>query len=131
MYFFIIICLLRVCKPHQKAWVKPRLLNLRDITDSTAKIWNLLWRISSVNVTKSAGNCEFGDIHGRNPLLKILFFAQSSLQLVSVIEVFFYKHFPFEILKQKRPSKKALASLLLHVSTDKTRKKALSKISKK
>ena len=32
--------------------------------------------ISSVNMTKSAGNCGFGHIYWRNPLWKTLFFVQ-------------------------------------------------------
>ena len=32
--------------------------------------------ISSVNVTRSAGNCEFGHFYGRNPKCKISFFVQ-------------------------------------------------------
>ena len=34
---------------------------------SLHKKWSLLLRIFSVNVTKSAGNCGFGDIYWRNP----------------------------------------------------------------
>ena len=49
-------------------------------------IWDLSWdtaqkmkfplRISSVNVTKSTGNCGFGHIYWRNPQSKTLFFVQ-------------------------------------------------------
>ena len=40
------------------------------------KKWSFPLRISSVNVTKSAGNCEFGHIYWRNPEWKISFFVQ-------------------------------------------------------
>ena len=34
---------------------------------SLHKKWNFPWKISSVNMTKSAGNCEFRYIYWRNP----------------------------------------------------------------
>ena len=38
--------------------------------------WSFPLRISSVNVTKSAGNCGFGHIYWRNPSWKTPFFVQ-------------------------------------------------------
>ena len=35
--------------------------------DTLHKKWSFPSRVSSVNVTKSAGNCEFGHIYWRNP----------------------------------------------------------------
>ena len=43
------------------------------------KKWSFLLRISSVNVTKSAGNCGFGHIYWRNPQWKTSFFMQCYL----------------------------------------------------
>ena len=43
---------------------------------SLNKKWSFQLRISSVNVTKSAGNCGFGYIYGRNPQWKTSFFVQ-------------------------------------------------------
>ena len=43
---------------------------------SLHKKWNFLLRTSSVNVTKSAGNCGFGYIYWRNPKWKASFFVQ-------------------------------------------------------
>ena len=40
------------------------------------KKWSFPFRISSVNVTKSAGICGFGHIYWSNPWWKISFFAQ-------------------------------------------------------
>ena len=45
------------------------------------KKWSFPLRISSVNVTKSAGNCGFGHIYWRNPYWKTsFFFVQCDLQ---------------------------------------------------
>ena len=41
---------------------------------SLHKRWSFQLMISSVNVTKSAGNCGFGHIYWRNPWLKNSFF---------------------------------------------------------
>ena len=38
--------------------------------------WSFPLGISSVNVTRSAGNCEFGHFYWRNPKCKISFFVQ-------------------------------------------------------
>ena len=43
---------------------------------SLHKRWSFTLRISSVNVTKSAGNCGFGHIYRRNFLWKTSFFVQ-------------------------------------------------------
>ena len=43
---------------------------------SLHKKWSFLLRISSVNVTKSAWNCRFGQIYCRNPWSKTSFFVQ-------------------------------------------------------
>ena len=43
------------------------------------KKWSFPLRISSVNVTKSAGNCGFGHINWRNPLWKTSFFCAAAL----------------------------------------------------
>ena len=51
-------------------WVKPTLQK------SLLKKWNFSLRISSVNLTKSAGNCGFGHIYRRNPRWKNTFFVQ-------------------------------------------------------
>ena len=40
------------------------------------KKWSFPLRISSVNVTKSAGNCAFGHVYWRNPYWKTSFFVQ-------------------------------------------------------
>ena len=40
------------------------------------KKWSFPWRISSVNVTKSAGICGLGHIYWRNPSWKTSFFVQ-------------------------------------------------------
>ena len=40
------------------------------------KNWSFLLRISSVNVNKSTGNCEFGHIYWRNPSRKTSVFVQ-------------------------------------------------------
>ena len=40
------------------------------------KKWSFPLRISSVNLTKSAGNCRFGHIYWRNPWWKTSFFVQ-------------------------------------------------------
>ena len=45
------------------------------------KKWNFSLRLSSVNVTKSAGNCGFDHIYWRNPLWKTSFFVQCKLNL--------------------------------------------------
>ena len=45
----------------------------------TAQKWSFRLRISSVNVTKSTGNCGFGQIYWKNPLSKISFFVQCIL----------------------------------------------------
>ena len=44
--------------------------------NSTDRKWNFPLRISSVNLTKSAGNCRFGHIYCRNPSWNISFFVQ-------------------------------------------------------
>ena len=41
------------------------ILNL--LNDALHKKWSFPLKISSVNVTKSAGNCGFGHIYWRNP----------------------------------------------------------------
>ena len=43
------------------------LLDSRKKHQCVNKKWSFILRISSVNVTKSAGNCGFGHIHWRNP----------------------------------------------------------------
>ena len=43
------------------------------------KKWSFPLRISSVNVTKSAGNCGFGHINWRYPLWKTPFFCAAAL----------------------------------------------------
>ena len=43
------------------------------------KKWSFPLRISSVNVTKSAGNCGFGHIYWRNPYWKTSFFVQRNI----------------------------------------------------
>ena len=48
----------------------------RICQQSLHKKWSFPLRISSVNVTKSAGNCGFGHIHWRNPECKTSFFVQ-------------------------------------------------------
>ena len=45
------------------------------------KKWSFTVRISSVNVTKSAGNCGFGHICWRNPLWKILLFVRCNIDI--------------------------------------------------
>ena len=47
------------------------------------KKWSFLLSISSVNVTKSAGNCAFGHIYWRNPQWKTSFFMQWKITLLS------------------------------------------------
>ena len=39
----------------------------QECTASTAQKWSFPWGTCSVNVTKSAGNCGFGQIYWRNP----------------------------------------------------------------
>ena len=53
---------------------------------STAQKWSFPLKISSVNVTKPAGNCVFGHIYWRNPLRKTSFSLQFSGGLSSCIE---------------------------------------------
>ena len=43
---------------------------------SLHKKWSFLLRISSVNATKSAGNCGFGHVYWRNPSWITSFFVQ-------------------------------------------------------
>ena len=45
------------------------------------KKWSFPLRISSVNVTKSVGNCGFGHIYWRNPWWETSFFAQLFLPI--------------------------------------------------
>ena len=55
------------------------------------KKWSFPSRISSVNVTKSAGNCAFDHIYWRNPWPKTSFFAQCALSsLLYPKEIFSY-----------------------------------------
>ena len=49
---------------------------LKILSGDTAQKMNFLLRISSVNVTKSAGNCGFINIYWRNPKWKTSFFVQ-------------------------------------------------------
>ena len=51
---------------------------LTSCTTSLHKKWSFPIRISSVNVTKSAGSCGFGHIHWRNPYWKTFIFFKSS-----------------------------------------------------
>ena len=61
-----------------------RLLKSRkSLTVTAQKSFPL--RISSVNVTKSAGNCGFGHIYQRNPEWKILYFVQCLTPVVNYI----------------------------------------------
>ena len=59
---------------------------------SLHKKWNFRLRISSLNVTKSAGNCGFGHIYWRNPLRKSSFFMQC-LYSLWVYYLIFYSLF--------------------------------------
>ena len=58
----------------------------------TDKNWSFPSRISSVNMTKYAGNCGFGHIYWRNPSWKTSFFAQWRKQTMFL--------FPFTSLKK-------------------------------
>ena len=49
------------------------------------KKWSFSLRISSVNVTKSAGKCRFGHIYWGNPSWETLFFVQCSFSQRSFI----------------------------------------------
>ena len=73
---------------------KNTLVVLEKLPFSTLhKKWSSLWRISSVNVTKSAGNCGFSHIYWRNPSWKISFFVQWKLKFVWIHTVWWlYKH---------------------------------------
>ena len=51
------------------------------------KKWNFLFRISSVNVTKSAISCGFGHIHWRNPQWNTSFFVQYELLIPIILEI--------------------------------------------
>ena len=53
------------------------------------KKWSFPLRISSVNMTKSAGICGFGHIYWRNPGWKISFFVQCILRWVIVVIIKF------------------------------------------
>ena len=55
-------------------WRMKGRVNLR--VTYTAQKWSFPSRISSVNVTKSTGNCVFGHIYWRNPWRKTSFFVQ-------------------------------------------------------
>ena len=46
------------------------------------KKWSFPWRISSVNVAESAGNCGFGHIYWRNPWWKTSIFVQWDKSIV-------------------------------------------------
>ena len=48
-------------------------------SNTLQKKWSFPWRISSVNVTKSPGNCGFGHIYWRNRSWKTSFFSQYKL----------------------------------------------------
>ena len=52
------------------------------------KKWSFPLKISSVNVTKFAGNCGFGHIYWRNPEWKTSFFVQWSLFILRKITWF-------------------------------------------
>ena len=50
------------------------------------KKWSSTWRISLVNVTKFAKNCEFDHIYWRNPSWKTSFF----VHCLNIFHAFFY-----------------------------------------
>ena len=51
-----------------------QIFNGNNLRFTLHKKWRFSSRISSVNMTKSAGNCGFGHIYWRNPECKISFF---------------------------------------------------------
>ena len=54
--------------------------NFNKTSDITLhKKWSFHLRISSVNVTKSVGNCQFGHIYWKNPKWKNSFFVQCNI----------------------------------------------------
>ena len=83
-HFYLTFCAIRFCttgiestsfgktetivKQHQVTPEKKKLLKEKTcISDWLHKKWSFQLRISSVNVTKSAGNCGFGHIYWRIP----------------------------------------------------------------
>ena len=59
------------------ASVKVKFMHVEELT--LHKKWSFPLKISSVNVTKFAGNCSFGQIYWRNPWWKTSFFVQCQL----------------------------------------------------
>ena len=51
-------------------------MDIVRLVHSWHKKWSFPLRISSVNVTKSTGNCELGHIYWRNPSWNTSFFVQ-------------------------------------------------------
>ena len=50
------------------------------------KKWSFPWRISSVNVTKSAGNCRFSRIYRKKPSWKTSYFVQCTPLIWKVVK---------------------------------------------
>ena len=85
-FFYIIECMMKI----KKKVFKMLLLGKKTLVYVSAvshfklaanyltlhKKWNFQLRVSSVNVTRSTGNCEFGHIYWRNPWWKTSFFMQ-------------------------------------------------------
>ena len=65
------LCSTKFCQNLRK---KVRVLLVRKCYTAQKK-WSFPSRISSVNVTKSSGNCGFGHFYWRNPQWKLHFFA--------------------------------------------------------
>ena len=76
-----------------KFWKTNELLNIIIANiNFTAQKWNFPLRISSVNVTKSAGNCAFVHIYWRNPNEKLYFLCSVCLNNLSLV-IWIYNFF--------------------------------------
>ena len=65
---------------------------------SLHKKWGFPLRISSVNVTKSAGNCRFGPIYRRNPNRKLHFLCSDCLFLLCSTQFWYVLACPTKLL---------------------------------
>ena len=69
------------------------------VSDFTVQKWRFPLRISSVNVIKSVGNCEFGHIYWKNPKWKTSFFVQCSTCIEWFSAFFVYKNIFSTVMK--------------------------------